>query len=91
MSQLVECLLLLFRNNTSYSIPLETAETFLSNPTFEMSLSKLAERVSVFPIIAALASAHCQLLLRDDSTMPQLTAIAGCVRQNEASEYILCT
>ena len=88
MSQLVECLLLLFRNNTSYSIPLETAETFLSNPTFEMSLSKLAERVSVFPIIAALASAHCQLLLRDDSTMPQLTAIAGCVRQNEASEYI---
>ena len=88
MSQLVECLLLLFRNNAAYTIPLETAESFLKNPTFEMSLSKLAERVSVFPIIAALAPAHCQLLLRDDSTMPQLTAIAGCLRESEAAEYI---
>lgn len=88
MSQLVECLLLLFRNNASYSLPVETASSFLANSIFESSLDRLAKKVSVFPVIAALAPAHCRLLLADGSYLRQLSAIPAYLRPAESADYV---
>ena len=88
MQRLVECLLLLFRNNTTYTMPVATAQQFFQNPTLTSSLQSLAQKASLLPVLSAVISALNTLLLDDSTYLDVLSMFAQQIRPEEANFYI---
>lgn len=88
MNQLMECLLIITRNNRDYVIPRQTAEAFLLNETLQMSLQSLSKKASIFPITRALVEAHVALLRENESFLPQLRVLCQCMHENEVNPFL---
>lgn len=88
MTQLVECLLIITRNNHDYVIPQQTAEVFLQNETLQISLQSLSKKASIFPIVKALAEAHVALLCENESFLQQLRLLSQCMHESEVNQFL---
>ena len=88
MTQLVECILILLRNNPNYQLPLDTAQMFLQNETLQLSLQNLAKKTSIFPITTALVDAQVTLLIGSDQYIPQLRTLCQCIQEKEVNNYL---
>ncbi|KAK8807674.1 hypothetical protein JH06_3276 [Blastocystis sp. subtype 4] len=91
LQRLVECLLLLFRSNATYTMPVATAQQFFQNPTLPSSLQSLSQKASLLPILSAVAPALNTLLLEDSTYLETLSVFAQLIRPDEAHTYMkLC-
>ena len=90
MGQLMECLLIVFRNNSQYVMPVDTAERFLKNATMALSLRSLAEKTSVAPLLAAVIPSLVQLTLNDSSMLDCLKLFSDCSHAEEVSFIRAC-
>lgn len=88
MMQLAECLLIIFRTNKEYVMPEEIATLVLKNLTFEKTITTLALKVSVYPLIRSMVPALCSLLVGSDIFLPQLNIINKCVQEQDAMDYL---
>ena len=88
MSQLVECMLIITRNNREYVVPRQTAEVFLQNETLQRSLQLLSTKASIFPIVKALVESHVALLRESESFLPQLRVLCQCIQESEVNAFL---
>lgn len=86
--QLLECLLIMFRTNEEYIMPEEIAELLLMNPSFEKTISILALKVSVYPIIRVMIPSLCRLFMGKRELTSQLDCFNKCIQEKEAQSYI---
>ena len=89
MRQLLECLVLLFRNNTSYVMPEQTAAKFLTNDSLPLSLQTLAVKTSVLPLFVAVAPALCSLALKDSAYLDTVDFFVPLLRgESELKSFV---